>query len=297
MGISPQCFTTKFIKHPFFEPIETKNKCILTGQNKDMCYKIKLFFSNPKLWASYGLVALFLGRSWQAFFADLPWRAFFWNEDFWLFFLSQNNYINLFQEDYINAFSLTMGTFWLIIAFVFPFFKTKFLAYSSSLSLLFLALLFTLSKNLQAPQFWEYSLQIYWPLLFITPQRHRPLLWATGICFTAHACYAIGLYPPPVDWFNWCMHILQLSAEQAKGFLFLMGALDLLAVGLLFWPQSRKLGLIYCFSWGLITALARPLANSYAFLDLGDFALYVSEFLVRFPHFLGPLYLLLFTKR
>lgn len=248
-------------------------------------------------WLSLGLLALLLGRSWQAFFADLPWRAFFWNEDIWLLFLSQNNYIQLFQEDYINVFSLIMGCFWLLTASFLPFFKTKFLAYSSSLSLLFLALLFALSKNLQAPQFWEYSLQVCWPLLFIVPQRNRLLLWATGICFTAHACYAIGLYPPPVDWLNWCMHFLQLSAEQAKSFLLLMGALDLLAVGLLFWPKSRKIGLFYCFSWGLITALARPLANSYAFLDLGDFALYFSEFLVRFPHFLGPLYLLLLSKR
>jgi len=189
-----------------------------------------------------------------------------------------------------------MAIFWSICALLLPFFKSRLLAYAASLSLLFLALLFALSKNLQAPQFWEYSLQVCWPLLFVLTARQKWLLWATGICFTAHACYALGLYPPPVDWLNYCMNLLHLSAATAKNFLLFMGLLDVLAVALLFWPKSRNLGLIYCFSWGLTTALARPLANSYAFLDLGDFTLYFSEFLVRFPHFLGPLYLLLFPK-
>ncbi|WBM75065.1 hypothetical protein [Saprospira grandis] len=246
---------------------------------------------------SIGILALLLGRSWQAAFADLPWRAFFWNQAIWQPFLEEEDYLLFFQEDYINFFSWGMAIFWTVCALLLPFFKQRLLAYAASMSLLFLALLFALSKNLQAPQFWEYSLQVCWPLLFVLTARQKWLLWATGICFTAHACYALGLYPPPVDWLNYCMNFLHLSAAEAKDFLFFMGLLDILAVALLFWPKSRNLGLIYCFSWGLITALARPLANSYAFLDLGDFALYFSEFLVRFPHFLGPLYLLLFARR
>ena len=87
--------------------------------------------------------------------------------------------------------------------------------------------------------------------------------------------------------------ILPLSETASLLFLKLVGWLDFVVVALIFLPITRRAALAYMACWGGLTTLARIVA--YYDTELPRYGLdpWLIEALVRTPHWLIPLWLLL----
>ena len=149
-------------------------------------------------------------------------------------------------------------------------------------------------------QFFEFGIQLVTPLLWVLFARggvgeERLILLgkvAVAVTFAAHGLYAIGAYPVPGNFVDMTMTILGIGEPDARGFLRVVGLLDLvLAVGI-FLPWVDRPWLAYAAVWGLVTALARV---SYGWLLVGPDAghQYACQTVWRLGHGLLPLWLLL----
>src|SRR5690554_2882349 len=122
---------------------------------------------------------LFAGRAWQHLFWDAPFRALLWNqkslESIVLYFRggTWQEYVTSAATDrFIQSAVTGFGIFYALMALVTLFIRGRhrkcFLApyILSSVSLAFLAFLYTMEKFYHAGQFFEYAIQIVLPLLF-----------------------------------------------------------------------------------------------------------------------------------
>jgi len=109
-----------------------------------------------------------------------------------------------------------------------------------------------------------------------------------------HGLYALG-WPAgrPENFVQMVQSVTGTSSAGAGNFLTAAGLLDLLAAVALFVPKAIRFGLIYIACWGFLTALARPWANFDTVVAAGGLLRWAPEFLVRSPHFILPLFLLL----
>ena len=87
--------------------------------------------------------------------------------------------------------------------------------------------------------------------------------------------------------------ILPLSETASLMFLKIVGWLDFIVVALIFLPITRRAGLAYMVCWGGLTTLARILAYYDSELPRYGLDPWLIEALVRTPHWLIPLLLLL----
>lgn len=127
----------------------------------------------------------------------------------------------------------------------------------------------------------------------------RPLVsWiarvAVALAFIGHGLPALGVVTPSEKWFFMIESTIELEKEAATTFLLVVGILDVIAAVLILLPKRRLviLGLVYCAVWGLLTAMARPVAH----FTTEGLDPWLAEGLLRFPHGLVPLYLLLCLK-
>lgn len=143
----------------------------------------------------------------------------------------------------------------------------------------------------------EHTLQWTTPLWLWLVLR-RPALPAVGIgmklaialTFTGHGLYALGWpYGRPGHFIAMTQEILGLPEAGVRWYLTTAGILDLIVSVGIFFPRLARPLLLYAAVWGLLTALARPLA--YVTLEhLGpDLHRWVPEMLFRLPHSLVPL--------
>ncbi len=134
------------------------------------------------------------------------------------------------------------------------------------------------------------------------------LFWmklALAATFIGHGLYAIGFHPLPGNFIDMMIKGFGMTESIAKTTLWIIGWLDILAaIALLCFPliSSRKgkqiymIALYYTLIWGFLTALARVYTNVAWSSGWYSLKQWLPEFLMRFPHFLIPLTLILLLQ-
>lgn len=263
-------------------------------------------------------VSVLLGRAWQHLHWDAPYRALLWDQSWmegpvgWLFGMSWRDYVTHPGTDaFIENWIMATGVFYALCALAAVFVQQlgqagRALLWIASLSLLCLAALYCKEQFFFSGQFLEYALQVSAPglLAYLALRPEAPLSApvvrflkvAIALTFTCHGLYALGYYPLPEQFVFMTMSIMGIGDAAAANWLKVMGLLDLLLSVLIFLPgRVARYALVYAVFWGLATSMARPLA--YAQVASWDTVLlqWLHEAVLRFPHFLIPLALLVDT--
>jgi len=158
----------------------------------------------------------------------------------------------------------------------------------------------------QLPMFVEHGGQMLMPVILVLALavgvRHRATVTTAIVAlimtFAGHGAYALGyLWPTPANFLGMTTLILHVESTTARGILYVAGVLDVLVcVGVLF-PRLRVGAALYAVIWGLLTALARPVAGMSVDLNYWGADQFLHETILRAPHFAIPLYLFLLWKQ
>ena len=271
----------------------------------------------PFLLVQAAAVSVFLARAWQHLYWDAPYRALFWDEA-WMKSLVEST-MDITWREYVtspqtDAFiqHLILASGWLYIACALAAFFInrlgrvgRVLLWLGAINLLFLAALYCKEKFFFIGQFFEYTLQWGAPAMLAILAKDPDKPWssrfvlfvkiAIALTFTCHGLYAVGFYPRPGNFLEMVMNILPVNETGAIHFLNTAGALDFLLSLVLFLPGRWPLAaLAYASFWGLSTSIARVWAYfHWAFWD-SVLKQWLHEAVMRFPHFLVPLALLVY---
>jgi hypothetical protein len=272
---------------------------------------------NLELRILQALVSLVLiSRGWLTWHWDSPIRGLIWQEAWWTPLLGKFGitwtHFALTSGNWISPTLDWLGIF-LIASAVLPWLAgfarlrwTRWLLLPAIFILIIDIFARLVEKNLQLGIMLEYGLQLSAPIALLihlgwktTPPLpiQKTLTWifliAAALTFTGHGLYAVGYYPVPLDFRMMTSEILPLSETNSLLFLKIVGWLDFIAVTLIFIPKTRSSALFYMMCWGGLTSLARIL--TYFDTDLSFFGLdpWLAESIVRTPHWLIPLWLLL----
>ena len=261
------------------------------------------------------VILMFAGRVWQHWFLSTPYREFFWNRRLFGWFsdrflgITWNEYLlSETVEQYTNGviigvgcvFALGIaGTIWVnrlagrigvctAWAFLWPFAWFHFMGNIYNWALLF-----------------EFSAQFFTPLLllYFRKDNARPEAFITlvkvvlAVTFISHGLYASGIYPVPQKFLTMTMNILPVNKAAAIGILRLAGIADFLVAVGLFYPALYRICLWYMMVWGFLTAFARIYANLYIFDIWRSLFQWTYDFLIRSPHYLLPLLLLMLQSK
>lgn len=277
------------------------------------------FTSNEILGLKILVSLLFLGRAYQGIFFDLPLRTFFWDQallegvvttltgDSW------HNYVtnrSIDTDGMINTIGWSLGVFWLICAgLVFLLNKQrqwlKYIFYIGAFTFGLLAILYWKDKFLAMGQLFEYATQVSTPLILVyailngnnSTKFRLVLKIIVATTFICHGLYAVGYYPQPGPWIQWCTETFYLSSDKmAQSFLKVMGVLDFIAAGLLFFRPTFKPAIWYCIIWGFMTAVARIWSNFYFDFPLESLHDWTYQTLFRLVHGGIPLLLWLWSR-
>ncbi|WP_246112519.1 hypothetical protein [Allorhodopirellula solitaria] len=156
----------------------------------------------------------------------------------------------------------------------------------------------------QLPMFVEHGGQILSPIVLVLAlvlgPRHRitigTAILAVVMTFAGHGSYAIGWWPTPGIFYGMTCVCLGVSYETANILLRGFGILDFAVCFALFIPGLRQPAAMYAVVWGLLTALARPVAGMSMSLNYWGADQFVHEAILRAPHFLLPLYLVILWR-
>lgn len=157
----------------------------------------------------------------------------------------------------------------------------------------------------QLPMLVEYGGQFLMPSIFALALRfgvrHRLTVAIATIgfvmTFVGHGAYALGIiWPTPSNFFAMTSVILKVDHDAAVNFLRVAGVLDLLVCLGLFMPRLRVISAAYAAIWGLMTALARPVAGMSFSLNYWGADQFLHEAICRAPHFIIPLFLFLIFR-
>ena len=156
-----------------------------------------------------------------------------------------------------------------------------------------------LASQRQLPMFVEHGGQMLIPVLLVMALalgvRHRATVVTAMIAFimtfAGHGSYAVGLWPTPSNFFGMITVILQVEHGVAKAILHTVGLLDFLICIGIFIPRLRCPSALYAAVWGLLTAIARPVAGMSMSLLYWGADQFLHEAVIRAPYFLIPLYL------
>jgi hypothetical protein len=260
------------------------------------------FFAMMKIILKLSVCCLFFGRAYQHLFADAPYRVLVWDENLLYrvthFFGIEWNTYTFYANLFVIWLQKIVGLFFLLSGVIVLFAEkmprlTRIVCKIAASWLFLLAFLYQKDHFYQIGQLLEYALQIVTPLIFIQMMENRIsntlVNIAIALTFSCHGLYAIGYYAVPVTFVEMTLNVFNCTETNAKFFLKIMGILDFIASLLLFFPKTRKIGLFYCILWGFLTTLARPCA--YVQFDLGmmKFLYWLSEAMIRVPHFGIPL--------
>ena len=256
---------------------------------------------------------IFLGRAWQHLFWDAPYRTFFWDESFlkpvlenwlginWTAYVTSPN-----TDNFIQVFIQCNGFLYLLAAIctllITKFNKKLFRIpiFIGGISLVILSVLLTKEKFYHTAQFFEHSIQFGLPFVFLYTFRKNykksrmffVLKVLIAVTFFSHGLYAFGAYPVPGKFVDMVINIFGCTESFAITFLYIAGVLDFILAVLLFIPKVDKYALIYAVVWGLLTALARLVANFYWEFPLQSLHQNVYQVIYRLPHGLTPLMVL-----
>ncbi|MEM6700998.1 MAG: hypothetical protein AAF599_21530 [Bacteroidota bacterium] len=246
-----------------------------------------------------------------------PYRTLLWDEA-WMSWLVEG----IFQtpwSDYVTSATIDqnitiatkiIGIFYLLCAIISLFIKKlpRFFSYFlliGAAGLIFLAFLYYKERFFQLAQFLEYSLQfsspifLYWYSKFPPHQSFNPSILqsikiAIAITFICHGLYAVGYYPRPGGFMEMVLNILSLPEAQVNQFLLFVGIMDFIAAVAIFFPRKIAIpAMIYIAFWGFMTTIARVWAYFQSDFWQETLLRWLPESIMRFPHFLIPLFALL----
>ncbi|TWU42554.1 hypothetical protein [Novipirellula artificiosorum] len=157
----------------------------------------------------------------------------------------------------------------------------------------------------QLPMFVEHGGQMLIPILLVMALalgvRHRitviTAIIALIMTFAGHGSYALGLWPTPGNYYAMTSVILGLDYPTAQAHLRAVGVLDFLICIGIFIPYLRRASALYATVWGFLTSIARPVAGMSWGLNYWGADQFLHEAVLRAPHFLIPLYLLLIWRK
>lgn len=258
----------------------------------------------------FACVALFLGRAWQHLFIGTPYRPILYSQ-------------SLMEKFVLKVFGLDWTT-WATSPVVEANLKRStqcigaFLALCAAAALLATprriwthvclgvgALLLAViafavyrDKMLRVVEFFELACMISAPLALMAATRRAggyETLLRLGLpvvvaaTFAGHGFYAVGFYQLPGEWVTMVMTLLRVGEPAAVNLLFTAGVLDFLVAVGIFLPGLRIVSAIYAAGWGLLTALARSVANVGTENFHESAVFWIPETLVRLPNGLIPL--------
>ena len=156
----------------------------------------------------------------------------------------------------------------------------------------------------QLPMLVEHGGQVLAPIVLVLALSlgacHRATVAAAILAvvttFAGHGAFAIGWWETPANFYAMIALVLGFDYETAKIMLRCAGILDFAVCVLLFVPPLRRAAAGYAFLWGLLTALARPVAGMSLSLNFWGADQFVHEAVLRAPHFLIPLYLVVLWR-
>ncbi|MDH7447124.1 DoxX-like family protein [Aquimarina sp. 2201CG14-23] len=260
---------------------------------------------------------IFIGRAWQHLFWDAPYRSFFWDESLLqpiiegVFNTPWQEYATSPRTDtYIQNGIRINGILYLLAglsALMIHKNNLKWLRvplFLGACSLVLLTVLLTKEKFYHTAQFFEHSIQFGLPFIFLYSYSKKlqyerlVLILKVLIAFTffSHGLYAFGFYPVPGKFVDMVIQIFGVSESVAIQFLYLAGILDFILAVLIFIPRTQIYALWYAVIWGLLTALARIVANFYWDFPLQSIHQNLYEVLYRLPHGFTPLLVILMNK-
>jgi hypothetical protein len=162
-----------------------------------------------------------------------------------------------------------------------------------------------LASAWQLPMFVEHGGQMLMPILLVLALRlgvAHPWTIATALLafimtFAGHGSYALGLWPTPGNYYAMTTVVLGVEYPVAKTILRIAGGLDfIVCIGICI-PYLRSVSALYAAVWGLLTAIARPVAGMSWGLNYWGADQFLHEAVLRAPHFLIPLYLFLILRQ
>lgn len=263
-----------------------------------------------------GVAACFAGWAWQHIRWSVPYDAVLWNPSYfgWLanaLGVSWESYVAEVVTDYrIRLFARGVGLGFVALSVVAMAMKrTSKLGMAGlaagSVSLALIAFCKYVNAGNAVAMFVEYGGQILAPLVLMVVLRWGPLnRWAVGIAaigfwatFMGHGIYALGIAPTPGHFYGMVAAVLGLGERGSTVFLEVAGVLDfVVCIGVLV-PAARSACLVYAAIWGLMTALARPVAGMSLAAPWWGADQFVHEAVLRMPHVALPLFLLLAVQR
>lgn len=268
--------------------------------NKINLLKLSIFF-------------IFFGRAWQHLFWDAPYRTFFWDESLlkpvienW-FGVSWTTYATSSTTDFfVQSLIVGKGVLYTIAAISSLLITKsnkkllKIPIFIGGLSLVVLTVLLTKEKFYHFAQFFEHSIQFSLPfvLLYSLKEKYSEerlyfvLKILIAVTFFSHGLYAFGAYPVPGKFVDMVINIFGCSESFALSFLYVAGILDFILAVLIFIPKLNKYALIYAVVWGLLTALARVVANFYWDFPIQSLHQNLYQVIYRLPHGITPLIVL-----
>ncbi|WP_299676435.1 hypothetical protein [uncultured Tenacibaculum sp.] len=268
--------------------------------NKINLLKLSIFF-------------IFFGRAWQHLFWDAPYRTFFWDESLlkpvienW-FGVSWTTYATSSTTDFfVQSLIIGKGVLYTIAAISSLLITKsnkkllKIPIFIGGLSLVILTVLLTKEKFYHFAQFFEHSIQFGLPfvLLYSLKEKYSEerlyfiLKILIAVTFFSHGLYAFGAYPVPGKFVDMVINIFGCSESFALSFLYIAGILDFVLAILIFIPKLNKYALIYAVVWGLLTALARIVANFYWDFPIQSLHQNMYQVIYRLPHGITPLIVL-----
>ena len=217
--------------------------------------------------------------------------------------LTWNEYL---ESDFVGKASaiypMVVGWIFLILAFISVLLNhrssrgSSFLIFGTLLILLHLLILY-LSSDLAWHLFFKNATMFATPLLlnaalFSNMRDRRFIGWVRvvlAVTFIFHGINAIGFFQIPESYLYMIEQTLFLDHQTATQFLFVIGVIDIIVGVFVLIPMKIKFFLYYMVFWGLMTALARPVA----YFDGSEFfpamASSFYDFLVRLPNVILPL--------
>lgn len=254
----------------------------------------------------------FLGWAWQHLRWDAPYREILWSPERFGWVLDAlgytwESYVGSVTTDRVIARIIqAIGILYVGFAGLCWMVRRRSSAATAGLALgsamlFLLAYCMYLDHMHYFAQWIEYAAQIGSPVLLLVALRWgstHPITLETArvaivLTFFGHGLYALGFFPTPGSFYTMTMTILGVGDVAAGRLLWVAGLLDLLLCLGIFVPKARRFFLGYAALWGLLTALARPVAGMRWFYPWWGADQYLHELMYRVPHFLLPLFLLL----
>lgn len=254
---------------------------------------------------------LFLGRGYLYLSGFAPLSAFFWKQDWlagpllYLTGLPWEAYAAS-SEPFITQVQRLMGGLFLVCAVAVwrcgrgQRMCANGIVLAGTVCLLPFWLLRWFDANLQSGMFLEHFLQWGTPLLLLLYFRIELRSWRwvawlfVSLTFIGHGQYATGWgVPVDHDFVNMTQSLLPVSEQGARNFLRIAGVVDFLLPLLLLVRPLRIPAAFYAASWGCVTACARVVAHWTPAENYYGMHPWLSEAVVRLPHALVPLILLL----